>query len=390
MSSATLRRRRKASYKGGPISKERFLAEIYHSLASYAQKGRRRSFEIAVLTPLTGKWAKGGWITKRGYDIWAEQANGSGGIEVAGARYPVRLIYYDTRSDPNYARNLAEELLAHEQIDFIFGPYSSDETLAIARVIERFKIPHITGSAESDEILKQGFEWTFGVLLTDSSPVKAPLKLLKQELDPSVASAAILSADDSFSRSTAKAFSTAVEELRLKLKYRATYPSHQEEFAPLVWEVKRANPDVLIVSGHIDNLINIIRATKFLNYSPKACVMHYGVATQDFIDALGSDAKHILGVSQWSPEIDCRDPVFGTAQDFHRLFISRYNRQPDHTEAGCAATGVIFQQLIERSELKPPLGMKDKLLLRDMLWELEFETFFGPIRFVRRTANRKE
>ena len=344
---------------------------------------KRRFFEIAVLTSLTGKWAKGGWITKRGYDIWAERANAEGGIKVGRERYPVRLIYYDTRSDPDYAKKLTEQLLHEEQIDFIFGPYSSDETLAIAPVIERAKVPHITGSAESGEILERGFEWTFGVLLADSSPLKAPLKLLERELDPGVASAAILGADDSFSRSTASAFRSAVEELRFKLKYYATYPSYQEEFIPLVQQVKAHNPDVLIVSGHIDNLINIIQATRALDYSPQAYVMHYGVAAQDFVDALGSDAKGILGVSQWNPQADYRGPVFGTAQDFHRLFVERYDRQPDHTEAGCAATGAIFQQSIERAGLEPPLGMKDKLLLRDMLWETEFETFFGPIGFSR-------
>lgn len=250
-------------------------------------------------------------------------------------------------------------------------------------MIERFKVPHITGSAESEEILERGFEWTFGVLLTDSSPLKGPLKLLKRRLDPAVASAVILSADDSFSRSTAQAFRAAVEELRLKLKYYATYPSYLEEFVPFIERVEGYDPDLLIVSGHIDNLINIIRAAKSVGYSPRAYVMHYGVATQDFIDALGSDAKGILGVSQWSPQADYRGPVFGTAQDFHRLFVERYGRQPDHTEAGCAATGAIFQQLIERAGLKPPLGMKGKLLLREMLWELEFPTFFGPINFSR-------
>jgi hypothetical protein len=34
--------------------------------------------------------------------------------------------------------------------------------------------------------------------------------------------------------------------------------------------------------------------------------------------------------------------------------------------------------------------MKDKLLLRDMLWELEFETFFGPINFSRPVRNKGE
>lgn len=360
---------------------EEFFKELTASLSEYIQKRRKEVFEIAVFTPLTGKWSKGGWITKRGYDIWAEQVNAKGGIQSEGKCYPVQLIYYDTQSNPRYASKLVEKVLNHEEFDFIFGPYSSEETLAIAPIIERFKIPHITGSAESEEILKQNFEWTFGILLTDSSIFRAPLKLLKQNLNPDLTTVAIISADDVFSRSTAAAFRSAVEELRFKLKYWQIYPSDQEEFAPIIQQVKKGKPDVLIASGHIDNLIHIMRTVRSLNCSFQAYVMHYGVATQDFIDALGDNAKGILGISQWSPQVECSDSVFGTAQDFHQLFMERFNRQPDHTEAGCAATGVIFQQLIEHANLTPPLRLKERLMLRNLLEEFEFETFFGLINF---------
>ena len=363
------------------MSRERFFIEIASSLTDYVRQRKPGFFEIAVFTSLSGAWAKGGWVTKRGYDTWSEWINAKGGIKVGSKKYPVRLIYYDTHSDVSYARTLVEEVLSTEKFDFIFGPCSSDETLAIAPVIERFKIPHITGSAESAEITEKGFEWTFGVLLSNPPSFKSPLKLLKRELNLGAATAAILSADDSFSRFTAKSFLNAVDKLNLKLQCHITFPPHQEDFTSSIHKIEKYDPDILIVSGHISNLIDITRAVKSLSHLPRAYVMHYGVATQDFVDALGHDAAGILGLTQWSPEINYQGPVFGSAQNFQRIFVSRYDRQPDDTEVGCATAGVIFQQSIEQLGLEPPLKQEDKYMLRDTLWNVEFETFFGPIHF---------
>ena len=77
---------------------ERFLREVASSLAAYIQKRRQEGFEIAVLTSLSGKWDKGGWITKRGYDIWAEQVNAESGIKVGRGRSEERRVGKECRS----------------------------------------------------------------------------------------------------------------------------------------------------------------------------------------------------------------------------------------------------------------------------------------------------
>jgi len=337
-----------------------------------------------VVTSLTGIWAKGGHNSKRGYDIWAEEANSQGGIKIGGRRYPVQLIYYDDESKPEVGKRLIQDLLTRENFDFIFGPYSSAVTLAIAPAIEKFKIPHITGSAEADEILKKEFEWTFGVLLGNVSSVRAPLKIWSEQANLGLATAAIIGADDIFSKSIAEAFRNAALELGFRLEHYEIFSGDLKDIFPLIRKVKERAPRVLAVGGHVDNLIDTVRTAQSLSFNPEAYVMHYGVASQDFVNALGRNAEHIFGVSQWSPEADCKGPVFGTAREFHDLFMDRYDREPDQIEAGCATTGSIFQQVVEKTEVTPRLAAEEKRILRDQLQELEFETFFGPISFPKR------
>jgi len=352
------------------IATDSFFAEltrgleehIKHPSSSSKQRGTRKRdvFKIGVVTSLTGIWAKGGYNTKRGYDIWADMVNSRDGIKVGTRRYPVQLIYCDDESRPDVGGRIIEDLLTKGKIDFIFGPYSSAVTLAIAPAIEKFQIPHITGSAEADEILKKGFEWTFGVLLGNVSSVRAPLKIWRKQANLGVATTAIIGADDIFSKSITEAFRSAALEFGLTIEHYEIFPVDVKDISPVICRVKERAPETLAVGGHIDNLINTVRTTRSLHFNPETYVMHYGVASQDFVNALGRKAEHILGVSQWSPEANCEGPVFGTAKEFHDRFMTTYNREPDQIEAGCSATGSIFQQIVEKTGVIAPLGAREK------------------------------
>ena len=376
------------------ISRDVFFARLTKGLGTYTKQlssspsqwgARKRDvFRIGVVTSLTGIWAKGGYNTKRGYDIWADTVDSRDGIKVGSERYPVQLIYCDDESRPDVGSRIIEDLLAKGEIDFIFGPYSSAVTLAIAPAIERFLIPHMTGSAEADEILEKSFEWTFGVLLGNVSSVRAPLKIWSEQVHLGLATAAVIGADDIFSRSIAEAFRSAALELGFRLRHYEIFSSDLEDISPVIRRVKERAPDALAVGGHVDNLVTAVRTARSLDFNPEVYVMHYGVASQDFVNALGRNAEHILGVSQWSPEANYKGPVFGTAKEFDDLFMDRYDRAPDQIEAGCAAAGSVFQQVVEKTGVIPPLAIAEKRILRDQLHELEFETFFGPINFTRR------
>ena len=44
----------------------------------------RDFYKVGVITSLSGDLATGGSVTKRGYDLWAQTLNATGGIEING------------------------------------------------------------------------------------------------------------------------------------------------------------------------------------------------------------------------------------------------------------------------------------------------------------------
>ena len=68
-----------------------------------------------------------------GLRAWVEAVNAGEGLRVhgAGARAPVRLVYYDDASSPARAAANTERLLDADAVEVLIGPYASDLTRAV-------------------------------------------------------------------------------------------------------------------------------------------------------------------------------------------------------------------------------------------------------------------
>ena len=51
---------------------------------------------IGAPLPLTGPLSPEGTKLQRGYDLWAEELNKAGGVQVGKTKMPVKIIYYDS------------------------------------------------------------------------------------------------------------------------------------------------------------------------------------------------------------------------------------------------------------------------------------------------------
>src|SRR4030042_4189964 len=153
---------------------------------------KRDFFKIGVVTSLSGELAFGGTVTKRGYDMWEDAINAAGGIDIAGKKYKVKLVYADDQSTPATAAVGGERLITQEKVDCILGPYASGTTLALAPICEKYKVPHITGSAESPLVWLKKFKYTFGTIPPVNSNARSAIRTLAEEGTPKPQTIAVL------------------------------------------------------------------------------------------------------------------------------------------------------------------------------------------------------
>jgi branched-chain amino acid transport system substrate-binding protein len=339
-------------------------------------------FKIGVVTSLSGDLATGGNVTKRGYDLWAKDVNSRGGIEIKGKKYPVKLIYGDAQSQAAQGASAAERLAVQEKVDCVLGPYASGVTLAAAPVLEKYKIPMITGSAESPLIWRQNppFKFTFGTIPPVNFTGASVIQSLKA-LPNGPKTAVVYGTNDAFSKATAEAFQATAEKEGIKVLKFNIIPVKQD-MTPLMSAAKALNPDLIAFGGHDEELINLVKALVQIDFTPKFLLMHYGVTEPAFVEALKKNADEVLGGSVWNVNMDIKGQIgWPTAKAYADAAMAEYKVPSDYTQAGCSAAGLAFEAALKQLNVPPPLDEAARTKLVEILEKLDIQTFYGRIKF---------
>src|SRR6185369_5553809 len=340
----------------------------------------RNFFKVGVVTELSGSLATGGNVTKRGYDLWAKEVNAKGGIEIKGKKYQVKLYYADAQSNPSQGAAAAERLITQEHVDFILGPYSSGVTIAVAPVVEKYKVPMITGSAESPLIWTNKFLYTFGTVPPVNFTGATPIKTLAG-LSPAPKTIVILGSNDTFSKASAEAFKRAAEAAKIKVLKFNIVPAGQD-LTPLLSAVRGLKPDLIAFGGHDEELIKLVKSLRQIDYTPKALLMHYGVTEPAFVEALGKDANQVFGASVWTSSAKTSSKIlWPNAASYDAASMKEFNTPADYTQAGSSAAGIAFQVALQK--IGATLGMSEaqRTQLIKALEQVDIDTFYGKVKF---------
>ncbi|MFL1454012.1 amino acid ABC transporter substrate-binding protein [Marinobacter sp. GN3S48] len=337
---------------------------------------------VGVVTSLSGANRFGGNLTRRGYDLWAEEINKLGGIEIEGKRYPVEMFYGDAQSRPASGADAAERLIIQDEVDVLFGPYTSGVTLAVQPISQKYRVPMISGSAESPNVWLAKPDFNFGMIPAVDLTTDKSMVVLAENLGDRAKTASVIGVDEPFSKETAEGFRKGVEESGLELLSYELFPANSD-LSAIVSKLKSSNPDIVAVGGHEDIFINFVSTAKALNYKPKALIMHYGVTSAAFIKETGTDSNGILGVSVWTEGLPYKDELFGTASDYSDLSFSRWGTRPDYTEAACSASGLVLQDAARRLGKAPPWDQETRAELAKAIEDTDIETFYGPVGFAK-------
>jgi len=122
--------------------------------------------KIALVAPLSGRWARQGQLKKMGADMAIAEINAAGGIKALGGAKIV-LREADAGDSVEKAVSAAQRVLSREKISAGIGAWLSSFTLGVTEVAERLEVPWFTLSY-ADSITERGFKYTF-----QSSPVSS-------------------------------------------------------------------------------------------------------------------------------------------------------------------------------------------------------------------------
>ncbi len=334
-----------------------------------------KTIRIGAPLPLTGPLAPEGKKIQQGYNLWAEEVNKKGGINVGGEPYKVEIIYHDYQSKTPRAVQLAEKLITEDKVNFLFSPFGSGATKAASGVSEKYGIPTIASTASSVAVYDQGYKYLFGTF-TPNQTLTDPMSKIVKENVPNAKKVAILARNDLFPMAIANVMKKSAEEQGLKVVYFGKYAIGSMDHASALTQIRAANPDFFFATGYVNDLILIRKQMADLGVKPPAVGMVAGPAYKEFVEACGPLSENVLSASWWHPAVRYKGTsVFGPTQKYNQIFEKKYGHVPDYGHASASVAGVMLQLAIEKA------GSIDPKKVRDSLASLDAMTFYGPVRF---------
>ncbi len=134
--------------------------------------------KIALVVPLSGRWARQGQLKKMGAEMAIEEINSQGGIKALGGAKIV-LREADAGDSVEKAVSAAQRVLTREKISAGIGSWLSSLTLGVTEVAERLQVPWLTLSY-ADNITERGFKYTFQTSPVSSLQAEQALDLVTE------------------------------------------------------------------------------------------------------------------------------------------------------------------------------------------------------------------
>ena len=346
-------------------------------VSGFAQQTK---FRIGCALPLTGVFGRDGNLVKDAYTYWAEVVNAKGGITVKGKKCPVELLFFDDKSDKAESAKLVERLATHEKVDLVLGGFGSDSVFAASAISEKYKYPMISGGASSNKLFERGFKYYFSTLGKATEEVRGCVEIAEL-LNPKPKTAAIIGSDILFTSLAAEGFKQYCKKQDIDVVYFELFPLSLDDYNSLLFKVKQKNPDILLVGSHLKVALNVMKALKEVDFTPKMVAFSYGPTVPDFVKSLGKDAEYVVAAAEWAPNLNYKDPVFGTAKELNEKYFKRFGRYPDYVEVASIGGALVQQWAIEKLGLTPPLKEADRVKIMEELHKMDSMTVYGKIKF---------
>lgn len=353
---------------------QRAVAAASLALLPFCPAFGQEPIKIGVSMSVTGRFERPAGYLFEGHKLWEKHVNARGGI----LGRPVRLVFYDDKSDPAEAIKITRRLVTVDKVDFLFGPYGSELGAAVAPVIEELAVPAVASIVATVEPWKgKNAKWMVQFSST------APLYLMGSvdlAIDRGQAkNIAILYEDTPFPVGVAEGLRARAKERGLSIVMDEKYDKAVTDWTPLVSKARTLGAEVLAGGGYYPAAVGISRAAAGLGYRLKLLALVVGAADPKFVKDLGPLAEGVAGSDIWLPTVKTRgflvEGVAITNHDFVRTYREEFKRDPEYWSAAGYGAGQLLAQALTASLKRA--GKIDRNLIRNYLFDWSGETVYG-------------
>ena len=332
-------------------------------------EGSDDPIQIGISLPLSGDFAEPGKGVQRGYETWAQVINDNGGL--LGRQ--VELTIVDDASDPARVVSDYESLIAQDQVDLVFGPFSTRLVVPAARVAEEYGMLFVEPAGASEEVFTNGFENLFyaAPAVADDHYNLLFEYIMSMPEDERPETAGFASMDDPFAQGTAYGLRDQLEEAGVEVVVDQVYPPNATDFDAIAASIADADPDLVVGGTQYQDAVNLIIALQQLNYQPRMAAFSTAPTNPEFPEAI-NEVNGILAPTGYS-----NDAPYPSNEEFVAAHTELHGEAPQEDEANAYTTGQVVAAAVEAVGCAEQGDCQQQLV--DWLRNNTVDTVVGPL-----------
>jgi branched-chain amino acid transport system substrate-binding protein len=313
---------------------------------------------IALVAPLSGRWARQGQLKKMGAEMAIEEINGQGGIKALGGAKIV-LREADAGDSVEKAVSAAQRVLTREKISAGIGSWLSSFTLGVTEVAERLQVPWLSLSY-ADSITERGFKYTFQTSPVSSLQAEQALDLvvdLAKKHNRPIKKAAIVGDNTA---ATVFFFKPLRDKLLaakgVELVVDEVWTPPLADATAIVQKLRATQPDIMFYGGtNFPDSIQVLQKVK--EFGVKTPIQGVGawLVTPEYVKAVG---KELLDNIQ---TVVAAHPMKGQ-EELVKKFVQRTGEPFMTQDPLCTYAHVwLIKEAIEQAKSADPKAIRDAL-----------------------------
>ncbi|WP_342129286.1 amino acid ABC transporter substrate-binding protein [Hydrogenophaga sp. OTU3427] len=303
------------------------------------------------------------------YELWREQVNARGGMDVGGVRRRVEFVVYDDQSKPDQAVRIYEKLITDDKVDLLLAPWGTPFQISIAPVLEKYKFPMVGNTAASVSLrqVKPGYIW----FPTSAIPDRIGAEMAAMLKAQNVKSVAVIANVLPFTKEIKNFLEPELKKAGIEIKLSTDYPPDIKDMTSLLTQVRQANPDAVMALAYPGDSVLYAKQAKELGIASPFQFIAIGPSDAFFPKAVGaSSADGVVTIAHWVPKAEWKG-----SQAFYDAYLKKFNEEPDFLNSALAWMSL---EILEAAVAKNGL---DKARIRDFIGRETFDTINGKVRF---------
>lgn len=312
--------------------------------------------KFGALFPFSGELALLGDESWRGVELAGEEFNEKGGIK--GEKV---LFVRGDAVDNNQAIAEARRLISVEEVNAIFGTYSSSRSQVASQVAELAGIPYFELGAVSDDITNRGFQYLFRTNPTARGMALRTIELItdvigpKLGVEPGSLKIAILHEDSLYGTTVGNFQKQFADEQQLNVVETLSYPASTVDMSSTILRLQQSEIDVVMQTSYANDSVLFFRQSHETGFKPKAVIGGGGgYSLVDTARAVGDeviDGAFNVDVTQYAINPEAAPGI----ENFVAAYEEKYGSQPrsGHSLLNYVGAKVILEALAEAPSLEP-------------------------------------